>query len=102
MIQGYPTFEQWSPLDKAGIQHKSVWSFGGYYENMIDMALRKDDPEAFVHFMRAAGLDDKAMTFDNKTMAQYCDKYKSVKCKKALSVLKAQKEIRELAAELRA
>lgn len=90
MIEGYPTFEQWSPLDKDGIQHKSVWSFGGYYENMIEMSLRKDDPKGFVHFMRAAGLSNKSETFNCWSMERYCDKHKSVKCKAALSQLEAK------------
>lgn len=98
----YPTFEEWSPPKPDGSQQRSVWGFGGYYENMIETALRNDDPDGFVHFMRMAGLDNTSMTFDNKTMEQYCDKNKSVKCKKALGMLRAQKEIRELSAQLRA
>lgn len=87
-MNGYPTFEEWhGPLKTDGNHHKSVWGFGGYYENMIEMSLRKDDPVAFVHFMRLGGLDNSARTFDNKSMAQYCDKNKSKKCKAALSQL---------------
>ena len=101
MNPGYPTHDEWAPKSADGSQ-KSVWGFGGYYEIMIDRALRHDDPEGFVRFMRMAELDDTAITFDGKSMEQYCDKYKSEECKKALHLLRSQKQIREMSAELRA
>lgn len=82
-------------------QTRSIWGFGGFLANAIDVALRHDEPDGFVDLMRDAKLDASAKTFDDLTMEQYCDKYSATKCKKALIKLKAQAEIRAMSAQLR-
>lgn len=61
--------------------------FLGYSSDMVNLALLRDDPVAFVHFMRMAGCDRNSITFDNMTMAGYCTKRKAWKCKEALAQL---------------
>lgn len=95
----YPKLED-APINPA--TGKPHWPFLGYVSHMVDLALQRDDPEAFVGFMRQAGCDSDSLTFDNLPMERYCEKRGAVKCKEALSILKKQKEIRELSAELRA
>jgi len=63
--------------------------FLGYSSDMVNLALTRDDPIAFVHFMRMAGCDRHAMTFDGLTMERYCDKRGAARCKSVLSQLES-------------
>ncbi|MDO8707007.1 MAG: hypothetical protein Q7J84_18930 [Sulfuricaulis sp.] len=68
-------------------QQRAVWSFGGYYSNQIDRALRDDDADGFIDLMRAAELDQTSTTLDGITMSLYCKKRAAMKCKDALQKL---------------
>lgn len=70
-------------------KHESslIWPIFGWESNMVDLALRNDDPVAFARFMRCCGLGADAVTFDGLTMALYCDKRGAMKCKEMLMTL---------------
>jgi hypothetical protein len=61
--------------------------FLGYSSDMVNLALVRDDPAAFVHFMRLAGCDRTSRTFDGCSMEFYCKKRQAVKCLGALAQL---------------
>jgi hypothetical protein len=65
------------------------WPFLGYLSEMVNLALVRDDPEAFVGFMRDSGLDNTSRTFDGLTMDAYCEKRGAMKCKEALKDLES-------------
>ena len=93
MIERYgnPDDAVWSK-DAAGnrIQRNSLWSFGGWYSNIIDLALKKDDPEAFGFFVKKAGLDKEWQMLSGHTPEQYCELRGAKKCKAALPKIMAK------------
>ena len=90
----YQTFDVWNgPKAQRGFS-----GFEGYWANMIDQSLRKDDPVGFVGWMREAKLDRNATTLDNLTMEQYCNKRNAPQCKAALSELESEKRDEEITA----
>ena len=84
----YPTFDAWN----GPKGQRSFFGFEGYWANMIDQALRKDDPIGFVGWMREAKLGRNTTTLDNLTMEQYCDRRDAPMCKAAIPDLESQSD----------
>lgn len=90
-IEKYGNPDEWCyskhPQTGEMTHQRSVWGFGGWFSHQIDRALRDDDPNGFVDLMKAAKLDANSQTFDGRTMAQYCDKYGSERCRAVLGTI---------------
>jgi hypothetical protein len=88
---GYPKFEDWAftgSVEKNNrTQTRGRWGFNGYYGDMIEMALRRDDPEAFLGFMRESKTGRNVKTFDEVPMDRHCERKNAPKCKAALAQL---------------
>jgi hypothetical protein len=82
------TFKEDGFLSEYPMETGTNYGFCGYLGAMVDLALRNDDPEAFIYFMRKACLDRTTTTLDNLSMESYCDKRTAKKCKRALGKLK--------------
>jgi hypothetical protein len=74
-----------NPQTGERTQTRSLWGFGGWYSNAIDVALRNDDAEAFIYFVRESGLDKEFVTLDGSSAEQICNRRNAVKCKKAIA-----------------
>lgn len=93
MIEKYgnPDDSLWY-MDKAGQlqQRQSLWGFGGWYANIIDVALKNDDPEAFAFFVKSSGLDKEWLMLDGRSPENYCELRGAAKCKAAVKRIFAQ------------
>ena len=88
---GNPDDTVWSK-DAAGnrIQRGSLWGFGGWFGNVIDLTLKNDDPEAFGFLVKKSGLDKEWLMMTGHTPEQYCELRGAKKCKAALPKIMAQ------------
>ena len=88
---GNPDDAVWSK-DQAGnkVQRGSLWGFGGWYSNIIDVSLKHDDPEAFAFFIKSSGLDKEWRMLDGRSPEEYCEFRGAKNCKAAVKRIFAQ------------
>ena len=81
---GYPTFAEHCLLANGSIRY----TLCGYAADMVNLALHKDDVDAFHGFLKDCGFTSdnmhEATTLDGLTMLQYCEKRGAEKCKESL------------------
>ena len=82
--EGYPPYEEFCVYPNGAPRY----TLTGYAPEMVNLALSKDDPEAFLGFLKDCGFTAdnmmEAKTLDGLTMLQYCEKRQAEKCKGAL------------------
>ena len=86
----YPTYDEHCKRPDGTTRYTLL----GYAPDMVNLALNRDDPEAFIGFLKECGFTadnmPEARTIDGFTMLQYCEKRQAEKCKEALVGMVAQ------------
>ena len=82
--EGYPTFDEHCKRPDGTTRY----TLTGYAPDMVNLALVRDDPEAFLGFLKDCGFTSDnmahAICLDGLTLLQYCEKRQAEKCKGAL------------------
>ena len=87
---GYPLYDEFVNRENGTIRY----TLCGYASEMVNLSLSRDDPEAFLGFLKDCGFTSdnmpEARTLDGLTLLQYCEKRQAEKCKDALVGMVAQ------------